>query len=98
MDGRVRANLLGGTENDRKKILRALAHLFNSDTIEGFVEILAVYTTRGTWTIEVAHLHGLRLGVRTAQMPRGVPTEMRIQLMAELSGLGLAIEGASMDN
>ena len=92
MNNRVRASITGGTDADRSRLRRALEQLYNESTVTGHVDVLATQGPDGRWVIEMAHLYGTG-ELQRVEMPRGIPTNIRLQVIKELSALGIPIAG-----
>ena len=92
MTSRVSAIIQGGSADDGHRLQSALDQLYNSETITGHVQLLAVFTKDRKWRIEVAHMYGTGALVRV-EAPRGIPTDIRVQVMTELKARGFPIDG-----
>jgi len=90
---RVTASIKGGTANERQRLQKALDQIYNTETVTGRVDILATFQAGGKWRIEIAHMYGTGPLVRV-EAPRGIPTDVRRKVMAELSAMGIPIDGA----
>ncbi len=89
---RVKAIISGGTTADQQRLREALERIYNPATTRGQVELLVTSRPDGSWIIEMAHMYGGGT-LHSPDMPRGIPTDVRRQVVEDLRGAGIPIKG-----